>query len=131
MVAGPTTSSWPPKWAIPLLTLAKATGRRKWLLFTIKLTDGTVQVEGRTHESALMKHLMSRRRSLLSAGDPARAYGLFAALPRKAVVIGGGTSKSYKITWEKVGEKTFPGARYAFSVEESGLRRLLAALSRR
>ena len=98
------------------------------MLFTIKMTDGTVQVEGRTHESALMKHLMSRRRSLLSTKDKAKADTIFAALPRKAVVTGEGTSKSYRITWERLGRKTFPGARYAFSVEDSGLRRLLGRL---
>ena len=101
------------------------------MLFTIKLKDGTVQVEGRTHESALVKHLMSRRRSLLSTKDAARADERFASFPKKAIVTGGDTSKSYRITWEKLGKKTFPGARYAFSVEESGLGRFLGALSRR
>jgi hypothetical protein len=96
------------------------------MLYTIKLTDGTVQVEGRTHESALMKHLMSRRRSLFSIKDKAKADTIFAALPKKAVVTGGGTSKSYRITWEKLGKKTFPGARYVFSVEESRLGRLFS-----
>jgi len=101
------------------------------MLFTIKLAGETVQVEGRTHESALMKYLMSKRHPLLSARDPARADALFASLPKKAVVNGAGFSRSYKITWEKLGKKTFPGARYAFSVEESGLGRFLGALSRR
>ena len=100
------------------------------MFFIIKLKDEAVQVEGRTHESALMKRLMSRRRSLLSTRDPARAEALFVALPRKAVITGGGASKTYRITWEKLGKKAFPGARYAFSVEESGLGRLVGALRR-
>lgn len=46
----------------------------------IKIVDGTVR-EARTHESALVKHLMSKRRSLLST-EPARVEALFAALPK-------------------------------------------------
>ena len=101
---------------------------RAGLLFKIKLGDETVQLESRTHESALVKHLMSRRRSLLSTKDQAVADSLFAALPKKAVVTSGGTSKSYRIAWEKLGKKTFPGASCAFSVEESGLDRLVRIL---
>jgi hypothetical protein len=46
------------------------------MLFTVRLKDETVRVEGRTHERALVKHLMSKRRSILSTRDPARADAL-------------------------------------------------------
>jgi hypothetical protein len=100
------------------------------MLFTIKLEDATVNAEGLTHESALTAYLMKRRRSLLFTRDPARADQLFSSLPVKAIVSGGGTSKAYRVKWEKVGGRRsrFSEARYVFSVEESGLGRLLGRL---
>lgn len=81
----------------------------------------TVQVEGRTHESALVKYIMGRRRALLRVKDATRAGQLSLDLPRKAVVSGGGSSKSYRVKWEKVGRSKFAGSRYIFTVEESHL----------
>jgi hypothetical protein len=100
------------------------------LLFAIKAGKETIQAEGLTHESALTAYLMKRRRSLLSTRDPARADQLFSSLPKKATVSGGGTSKAYRVNWEKVGgrKSRFQGARFVFSVEESGLGRLLGRL---
>jgi hypothetical protein len=100
------------------------------LKFEIKAGGVVMVSEGLTHESALTAYLMKRRRSLLSARDPARADQLFSWLPKKAVVEGGGTSKAYRVKWEKAGGRRsrFPGARYVFSVEESCLGRLVRAL---
>jgi hypothetical protein len=77
------------------------------LLFTVKMADGTIQAEGLTHGSALAKYLTSSR-TLFSARDPTRVDDLFASLPKKAVVRGGGNSKSHEITWEKLGKKAAP-----------------------
>lgn len=102
------------------------------MLFTIKLGDETTQAVGFTHESALTAYLLRRRRSLLSARDPLKADKLFAILPKKAVVSGGGTSKSYRVKWERVGgrKSRFPGARFVFSVERSRLGHLVESLRR-
>jgi hypothetical protein len=98
------------------------------LKFEIKAGEIVIVSEGLTHESALTAYLMKRRRSLLSARDPAKADQLFSSLPRKAMVSGVGTSKAYRVKWEKVGgrKSRFPGARYVFSVEESRLGRLFS-----
>jgi len=98
------------------------------LKFEIKVGGAVIVSEGLTHESALTAYLMKRRRSLLSTRDPTRASRLFSDLPKKAIVSGGGTSKAYRVKWEKMGGRRsrFPGARYVFSVEESHLGRLLS-----
>jgi hypothetical protein len=103
------------------------------LEFSIKTDKALVHVEGRTHESSLTAYLMKRRRSLLSTRDPARADLFFSDLPKKATVSGGGASKAYRVKWEKIGgrKSRFPGARFVFSVEESGLGSFLRVLSRR
>jgi hypothetical protein len=99
------------------------------LLFSIKAGKEAIKAEGLTHESTLTAYLMKRRRSLISARDPAKADQLFSDLPKKAIVSGGGASKAYRVKWEKVGgrKSRFPGARFVFSVEESGLGRLTMA----
>jgi hypothetical protein len=98
------------------------------LKFEIKAGGAVIVSEGLTHESALTAYLMKRRRSLLSTRDPAKAEWFFSDLPKKAMVSGGGASKAYKVKWEKVGgrKSRFPGARFVFSVEESGLGRLFS-----
>ena len=101
---------------------------RSGLEFSVRFGKMTVQVEGLTHESALVKYLMARRRSLLGMKDKARARELFSKLPRKVTVSGGGSSKSYRIKREEVGKRRFRGGRFVFTVEESGLGRLLGAL---
>ena len=63
--------------------------------------------------------------------DKNRVRELFSEMPRKAVVSGGGSSKSYRIKWEEVGKTRFQGGRFVFRVEESGLGRLLGALRAR
>lgn len=79
-----------------------------------------VDAEGRTHETAFVTYLTKQRQSLLRVRDSAKADRLFSDLPRKSVVSGNGASKSYRVTWEKVGTSRFAGSRYVFSVEESG-----------
>ena len=100
------------------------------MLFTVELGDETIQAEGFSHESALTAYLMKRRRTLLSARDPLKVDKLFETLPKKAVVSGGGISKSYRVKWEKVGgrKSTFPGTRYVFSVEDPRLDRFVRVL---
>ena len=94
-------------------------------MFSIKTRKEIVQVESRTHESALTKHLLERRHALLRVKDTAKADQLFSDFPRKAVVTGGGSSKSYRVRWEKMGTSRLAGSRYCFTVEESRLGGLL------
>lgn len=96
--------------------------------FTVKAGKTTVRVESPDHESALVKCLMDRRRAVLGMRDNTMAAFLFSELPKKAVVSGGGTSKTYRVKWEKVGKTKFPGSRCVFSIEESGLRIILGRL---
>lgn len=81
-----------------------------------------MNAKGETHEGALVKYLMARRRALLRAENPDKP---FPELPKWAVVLGSGVSKSYKVRWEKVGKSKFPGSRFVFSAEESRLGRPL------
>jgi hypothetical protein len=99
------------------------------LEFSIRMGREVVNGGAQTHEGALVKYLTSRRRALLRARDGAEANMLFSELPKKALVSGGGSSKSYRVKWEKMGgrKSRFPGARFVFSVEESGLGRLAMA----
>jgi hypothetical protein len=77
-----------------------------------------------------VKHLTERRRVLLRLKDTAQADELSSELPRKAVVSGGGSSKTYRVKWEKIRRSKFTGSRFVFSVEETGLRRFLRAMRR-
>jgi hypothetical protein len=94
------------------------------LEFSIRTGKEAANAEARSHEAALVKYLTARRRALLRVENPDKP---FSELPKRAMVSGGGVSKSYRVKWEKVGRRKsrFPGARFVFSVEESGLRRLL------
>jgi hypothetical protein len=98
------------------------------LEFLIRAGKANDRVQGSDHEAALTKHLMEQRWALLRVKDLAESEKLFSDLPKKAVVSGGGASKSYRVKWEKVGgrKSRFPGARFVFSVEESRLGRLFS-----
>ncbi len=98
------------------------------LEFTVKAGKTMVRIESPDQESTLLKCLMDRRRAVLGMRDNTRASVLFSEPPKKAVVSGDGSSKTYRVRWEKAGKTKFPGSRHGFSIEESALRSILGRL---
>lgn len=87
--------------------------------FTIDTGKEQIPVEGHAHQNVAVKYLMKRRRSLLMTKDPAKVERLFADAPKKVSIIGANVTKTYKVSWERVGTSEFPGARFTFSLEEA------------
>jgi predicted NAD-dependent protein-ADP-ribosyltransferase YbiA (DUF1768 family) len=86
--------------------------------FTIDTGKEKIEVEGHAHQNVAVKYLMKRRRSLLFTKDPVKVEKLFSEVPNKISIIGANVTKTYRVTWEKVGTGEFPGARYTFTLEE-------------
>ena len=86
--------------------------------FTIDTGTEQIEVEGTDYQKVAVKYLMKRRRSLLFTKDPAKVEKLWDGLPQKVKIIGAQLSKTYGISWEKVGTKEFAGARFTFELEE-------------
>lgn len=87
--------------------------------FTIDTGKEQIQVEGSDYQKVAVKYLMKRRRSVLFTKDPAKAETLYDALPKQVKIIGKQLTKTYNVSWEKVGTKEFAGARYTFEIEEN------------
>ena len=87
--------------------------------FTIDTGKEKIEVEGHAHQNVAVKYLMKRRRSLLFTKDPTKVEKLFSEVPTRISIIGANVTKTYKVTWEKVGTGEFPGARYTFTLEET------------
>ncbi len=86
--------------------------------FTIDTGKEKIEVEGHAHQNVAVKYLMKRRRSLLLTKDPAKVEKLFSEVPTKVSIIGANVTKTYKVSWERVGTGEFPGARFTFALEE-------------
>jgi hypothetical protein len=86
--------------------------------FTVDTGKEQIQVEGTDYQKVAVKYLMKRRRSLLFTKDPAKSEKLWEDLPKQLRVIGAQLTKTYDISWEKVGTKEFAGARFTFELEE-------------
>lgn len=86
--------------------------------FTIDVGDEQIPVEGHEHMKVAVKYLMKRRRSLLFTKDQNKVEKLFAGLPKQVKVIGKQVTKTYDVSWERVGTEEFPGARFTFTVAE-------------
>jgi predicted NAD-dependent protein-ADP-ribosyltransferase YbiA (DUF1768 family) len=87
--------------------------------FTIDTGKEQIPVEGHAHQNVALKYLMKRRRSLLMTKDPAKVEKLFAEVPKKISIIGANVTKTYNVSWERVGTGEFPGARFTFTLDES------------
>ncbi len=87
--------------------------------FTIDTGKEKFETEGHEHKNVAVKYLMKRRRSLLSTKDPDKVEHLFAELPTQVSVIGKQLTKTYRVTWEKMGTGEFPGARFTFTMDEA------------
>lgn len=90
-------------------------GKRK---FTIDIGSEKIEVEGHTHKNVAIKYLMKRRRSLLMTRDKEKVEKLFENVPQTISIIGGHTTKSYKINWEREGTTEFQGSRFVFTLDE-------------
>ncbi|MGI0069978.1 MAG: hypothetical protein ACREA3_02695 [Nitrosotalea sp.] len=90
-------------------------GKRK---FTIDLRNEKIEVEGHQHKNVAIKYLMKRRRSLLMTRDKEKVEKLFAAVPQIISIIGGHTTKTYKINWEREGTTEFEGSRFVFTLTD-------------
>jgi predicted NAD-dependent protein-ADP-ribosyltransferase YbiA (DUF1768 family) len=88
--------------------------------FTIDTGAEKIEVEGHAHQNVALKYLMKRRRSLLFTKDPAKVEKLFADVPKTIKIIGAQVTKTYRVTWERVGTGEFAGARFTFTLEETG-----------
>lgn len=86
--------------------------------FTIDTGAEKIPVEGHAHLNVATKYLMKRRRSLIFTKDPVKVEKLFSEVPNKISIIGTNVTKTYKVEWERVGTKEFPGARFTFTLEE-------------
>ena len=86
--------------------------------FTIDTGKEKVPVEGHAHMNVAVKYLMKRRRSLLFTKDPTKVEKLFADVPKRISIIGANVTKTYRVSWERVGTGEFPGARFTFTLEE-------------
>jgi len=86
--------------------------------FTIDTGTEKIDVEGHNHQNVAVKYLMKRRRSLLFTKDQTKVEKMFSDVPTRVSIIGRQVTKTYKVTWEKVGTGEFPGARFTFTVEE-------------
>ncbi|MEM3185214.1 MAG: hypothetical protein QXQ39_00850 [Conexivisphaerales archaeon] len=87
--------------------------------FTIDVGEEKVEVDGYDYQKVAIKYLMKRRRSLLFTKDPKKVETLWEKLPKKITVIGSKDSKSYNISWKRVGEEEFQGARFVFTLSEA------------
>jgi len=87
--------------------------------FTIDTGSEKIPVEGHAHQNVAVKYLMKRRRSLLLTKDPAKVERLFSEVPTKISIVGANLTKTYKVSWERVGTGEFPGARFTFTLEEA------------
>jgi hypothetical protein len=86
--------------------------------FTIDLGNEKIEVEGHQHNNVAIKYLMKRRRSLLMTRDKDKVEKLYAAVPQTIVIVGGHTTKTYKINWEREGTTEFEGSRFVFTLTE-------------
>jgi hypothetical protein len=86
--------------------------------FTVDTGKEQIQVEGTDYQKVAVKYLMKRRRSLLFTKDPAKSEKLWGDLPKQLRVVGAQLTKTYDVSWEKVGTKEFAGARFTFELEE-------------
>lgn len=86
--------------------------------FTIDTGSEKIEVEGHNHMNVAVKYLMKRRRSLLFTKDQAKVEQMFKDVPTKVSIIGKQVTKTYKVSWERVGTGEFPGARFTFTLEE-------------
>jgi predicted NAD-dependent protein-ADP-ribosyltransferase YbiA (DUF1768 family) len=86
--------------------------------FTIDTGEEKIEVEGHVHQNVAVKYLMKRRRSLLFTKDQAKVEKLFSEVPTRISIIGANVTKTYKVSWERVGTGEFPGARFTFTLEE-------------
>jgi predicted NAD-dependent protein-ADP-ribosyltransferase YbiA (DUF1768 family) len=86
--------------------------------FTIDTGKEKIDVEGHAHQNVAVKYLMKRRRSLIFTKDPTKVEKLFAEVPTQIKIIGAQVTKTYKVSWERVGTGEFPGARFTFTLDE-------------
>lgn len=86
--------------------------------FTIDIGSEKIEVEGHAHLNVAVKYLMKRRRSLIFTKDKAKVERMFAEVPTKISIIGKQVTKTYKVSWERVGTGEFPGAKFTFTLEE-------------
>jgi len=87
--------------------------------FTIDTGSEKIPVEGHAHQNVAVKYLMKRRRSLLLTKDPAKVEKLFSEVPTKISIVGANLTKTYTVSWERVGTGEFPGARFTFTLEDA------------
>ncbi len=87
--------------------------------FTIDTGKERIDVEGHEHRNVAVKYLMKRRRSLLSTKDHTKVEKMYAELPSEVKIIGKQLTKSYKVSWEKMGTGEFAGARFTFDIAEA------------
>jgi hypothetical protein len=88
--------------------------------FIVQMGQETLELEGHEPRALVIRYLMKRRRSLLSTKDPTKVDTLYQALPKQITVKSTKSTRSFIINWERVGTGEFEGARFAFTLEETG-----------
>ena len=86
--------------------------------FIIDLGGEKLEVEGHQHKNVAVKYLMKRRRSLLMTRDKDKVEKLYAAVPQTISIVGGHTTKAYRVNWEREGTTEFEGSRFVFTLTE-------------
>lgn len=97
------------------IVLLGGMGKRK---FIIDLGSEKIEVEGHQHRNVAVKYLMKRRRSLLMTRDKEKVEKLYASVPKTISIVGGHTTKTYQINWEREGTTEFEGSRFVFTLDE-------------
>lgn len=86
--------------------------------FTIDLGNEKIEVEGHQHKNVAVKYLMKRRRSLLMTRDKEKVEKLYSQVPQTISIVGGHTTKAYRVNWEREGTTEFEGSRFVFTLTE-------------